>query len=248
MGKKWTIGIFQPNDVLLQGFEHILSGSNFDIAFKFRDFSEVAQTDARPADVDLVLADFSSRNTFQGSEIELLRDRFPKAKIVFFTDKAMCGSLMRVAGSIDGMVLDSLRSDILLKMLEITAMGERIFPDAVMCAAAAPRRSESGFDEAEGRSSAPTSSPRSMLGKLSAREVEVVDLLCEGRPNKIIGRRLGIAEATVKAHVKAILRKLEVKNRTEAALILQPYRSQGGALGAPGDLFRPELTEMGVQP
>jgi len=42
--------------------------------------------------------------------------------------------------------------------------------------------------------------------------------LREGDSNKIIARRIGLAEATVKTHVKAILRKVGVKNRTQAAL------------------------------
>ena len=53
---------------------------------------------------------------------------------------------------------------------------------------------------------------------LSVREVETLRSLVRGEPNKIISRRLGITEATVKVHVKAILRKLKVVNRTQAAI------------------------------
>lgn len=42
--------------------------------------------------------------------------------------------------------------------------------------------------------------------------------LVEGDANKVISRRLHIANATVKVHIKAILRKLRVKNRTQAAI------------------------------
>lgn len=50
----------------------------------------------------------------------------------------------------------------------------------------------------------------------TARELEVLQLMAEGLPNKDIGRRLGIGEGTVKTHVKAILRKLEEPTRTAA--------------------------------
>jgi two-component system nitrate/nitrite response regulator NarL len=53
---------------------------------------------------------------------------------------------------------------------------------------------------------------------LSAREVEVLNCLSVGSANKVIARQFGITEATVKVHVKAILRKIQVKNRTEAAI------------------------------
>jgi DNA-binding NarL/FixJ family response regulator len=51
---------------------------------------------------------------------------------------------------------------------------------------------------------------------LTARERDILTLLAEGHPNKIIARRLGIAEETVKAHMKSIFGKLGAANRTEA--------------------------------
>lgn len=53
---------------------------------------------------------------------------------------------------------------------------------------------------------------------LSAREMETLGHLCEGASNKEIARALNVAEVTVKLHVKNILSKLDVKNRTQAAL------------------------------
>lgn len=54
---------------------------------------------------------------------------------------------------------------------------------------------------------------------LSARELEVLQLLSEGRSNKAIGARLSIAEGTVKLHVNNILAKLAVTSRTEAVSV-----------------------------
>lgn len=53
---------------------------------------------------------------------------------------------------------------------------------------------------------------------LSSREMDVICCLMAGLPNKVIARRLDLSEATVKVHVKAILRKLDVGNRTQAAI------------------------------
>jgi DNA-binding NarL/FixJ family response regulator len=53
---------------------------------------------------------------------------------------------------------------------------------------------------------------------LTNRQLDVFRLLAEGLPNKLIARRLGLSEATVKLHVSAILRALGVRNRTEAVL------------------------------
>ena len=54
---------------------------------------------------------------------------------------------------------------------------------------------------------------------LTPREREILCLLAEGQSNKVIARNLGISEGTVKLHVKAVLRKLEVHSRVEAAVI-----------------------------
>ncbi|MCY4336652.1 MAG: response regulator transcription factor [Litoreibacter sp.] len=57
------------------------------------------------------------------------------------------------------------------------------------------------------------------FGGLSTREIETLEHLCTGASNKEIARALDIAEVTVKLHVKNILAKLNVSNRTQAALI-----------------------------
>ncbi|MGV6852948.1 MAG: response regulator [bacterium] len=54
---------------------------------------------------------------------------------------------------------------------------------------------------------------------LTPRELEILSLLAEGQSNKVIARNLGISDGTVKLHVKAILRKLDVHSRVEAAVI-----------------------------
>lgn len=56
------------------------------------------------------------------------------------------------------------------------------------------------------------------MSALTPRQLAVLDLLAEGKANKIIAYELGISEITVKAHVSAILRKLEVSNRLQAVI------------------------------
>ncbi len=54
--------------------------------------------------------------------------------------------------------------------------------------------------------------------ELSARERDVLRLVAEGRPNKLIARELGISEKTVKAHLTSIFQRIGVTDRTQAAL------------------------------
>ncbi|HPR45775.1 MAG TPA: response regulator transcription factor, partial [Ottowia sp.] len=53
---------------------------------------------------------------------------------------------------------------------------------------------------------------------LTERQRDVLNLLSQGQPNKVIGRTLGISEGTVKIHLAAIFRVLKVRNRTEAVV------------------------------
>ena len=53
---------------------------------------------------------------------------------------------------------------------------------------------------------------------LSEQQKRILRYLVEGESNKMIARKIDIAEATVKVHIKAILRKIRVQNRTQAAV------------------------------
>jgi two-component system nitrate/nitrite response regulator NarL len=67
---------------------------------------------------------------------------------------------------------------------------------------------------------------------LSSREELILQGLIEGAANKLIAQRLQIAEATVKVHVKAILRKIRVKNRTQAAIWAIRYLAEPDQRGS----------------
>lgn len=59
--------------------------------------------------------------------------------------------------------------------------------------------------------------------QLTERQMAVLAMLAEGQSNKAIARTLGVSETTVRVHVRAVLRKLGVKNRTQAALVADRY-------------------------
>jgi two-component system nitrate/nitrite response regulator NarL len=54
--------------------------------------------------------------------------------------------------------------------------------------------------------------------RLSVRESQILDIMVSGDSNKMVARKCGITEATVKVHVKSIMRKIQVTNRTQAAV------------------------------
>ena len=58
------------------------------------------------------------------------------------------------------------------------------------------------------------------IRSLSARQREILTMLAAGESNKQIGRLLNISTGTVKAHLESLYQRLEVKNRTQAAMML----------------------------
>jgi DNA-binding NarL/FixJ family response regulator len=83
---------------------------------------------------------------------------------------------------------------------------------------------------------------------LTSREQHVLALLAQGCPNKTIGNRLGIAVGTVKAHVKAILEKLNATSRTHAAAIAiqRGLIDEGTKPGTPDWVVHPQAFDRSV--
>jgi DNA-binding NarL/FixJ family response regulator len=82
----------------------------------------------------------------------------------------------------------------------------------------AAARGESPIDPRAARTIVTAQAQPDPAAKLSGREAEVLALLVEGLPNKLIARRLEISEKTVKTHLTSIFRALGVTDRTQAAL------------------------------
>jgi two-component system nitrate/nitrite response regulator NarL len=108
-----------------------------------------------------------------------------------------------------GYLLERISSDALRESLNLVNAGEKVFPSelASLFHVLAPK-----FGNQE------TSNSETSSSELSPRETEILRCLAAGLSNKAIARTLDIAEATVKVHVKRILRKTHVLNRTQAAL------------------------------
>lgn len=139
----------------------------------------------------------------------LLRSTYPEAKIVLISDTSDLDPVCRAcAVGIDGYVLKAIGCDALVGALRLVLLGEKIIPAQSLALLASSRVPSFGMDAPAAPSDV----------DLTDREIEILGRLVHGDANKIISRRLQITEATVKVHVKAVLRKLKVMNRTQAAI------------------------------
>jgi len=139
-------------------------------------------------------------------------------RIVVLSDaenNEVAGSFIRSGA--DAYLDELISPERLLEALHVVLMGGSVVPTAAMaCILDETNRS---IPHAKRASAGLVAPPTTKEGpQLSAREIAVLGCLVDGSPNKVIAQKVDMAEATVKVHVKAILRKIQVKNRTQAAI------------------------------
>lgn len=113
----------------------------------------------------------------------------------------------------------TMAGEALIKSLELVMLGQTILPPTFLSHMAHENDSH-GIEPAEIGGEV---EPAPLLAaddapRLSVREERILRCLVQGDSNKAIARKISISEATVKVHVKAILRKIRVHNRTQAAI------------------------------
>ena len=149
-------------------------------------------------------------NTCVQSALELLRMRFPEASTVVLADSDDVDEVNRaLAYGVRGYIPTSVEWEVAVAALRLISAGGTFVPaDALRSTAAKSDDQKEG--ERQGRSGGLDLTPR---------ELSVIDLLREGKPNKVIAAQLDMQENTVKVHVRNILKKLNATNRTHAAFV-----------------------------
>ena len=158
---------------------------------------------ARP---DVVLMDLLMPELDGVEAMRGLRATVPGARVIVLTSFLEDDRLLpAVQAGAAGYLLKNVEPAELARAIRAAHAGEALIDPAV--AARLMRRLSDG------------GAPRALApGRLTTRESEVLALIVDGRSNKRIALELGIAEKTVKAHVGRVLEKLEVSDRTQAAL------------------------------
>jgi two-component system nitrate/nitrite response regulator NarL len=136
-----------------------------------------------------------------------------------------------------GFLHQDITAEQLIKSLELIVTGEAVIYPLFSVSRCTTQPAEGAIDtdpvpaetceRVAERDPSYESLPRGTIARaLSNRELAILRTLMEGASNKVIARRLVITEATVKVHMKAILRKLRLQNRTQAAIWASNYLDQ----------------------
>lgn len=160
--------------------------------------------------------------------VAAVRSAAPTARVAMLCDDTSAGAVeFAVEAEIDGIVPTYLPEQVATAALQFILAGGYYFPHAKHCrqeASAAPAYRELSAEVEALRTPsgdcAETAPARVAANEpeLTSRQADVLDALCRGCSNKVIARMLDISEATVKIHVRQLLRKFDATNRTQIVI------------------------------
>lgn len=180
-------------------------------------------------DLDLALIDLNRPGADGQAHIDEIRRRHPAVPVIVlsgYEDPAIMRSALE--RGVLGFIPKAYSPEVMLSAVRLVLAGGVYVPPMMLTAlppgivaGVSPTSAAGGEPFARGGNGASGQTLEHLRSVLTERQVEVLQLLSQGKPNKLIGRSLGISEGTVKIHLAAIFRALNVRNRTEAVVAAQ---------------------------
>ncbi len=191
-----------------RGLNSFLQNTDFAIAAEHDTAAAcVAAADAEPAP-ELIVFISTGKVDASRDAVEQLTEAYGDARLIVLSGDLSVEELAAcLRAGARGYLLNSISKEAMIHSFTLIVLGETVFPSGLATAWM------SG-----GVSAGRPAADRSLGRDLTRRESEILACLTAGASNKQIARDLGITEATVKIHMKSLIRKIGVRNRTQAAL------------------------------
>lgn len=191
-----------------EGLKRLLSDSPVVVVGEAESLAELLDTPSLALRPHLVmLLDVPMEEGAFSTQFKSLDALWPEARSVILASKAQIGSLaMAVSAGVSGYLLKDMSPEALLQSIKLVMMGENVFPTRLTA------------ELLGGSTAMPARGVSARAPNLTPRELDILDGLLDGQSNKAIAAHLGITEATVKAQLRHLLRKIGAENRTQAAL------------------------------
>ncbi|RRW41323.1 DNA-binding response regulator [Pseudomonas luteola] len=169
---------------------------------------------AHKTDWDLVLLDLNMPGAYGFSGLVLLRGQYPQIPVVMVSAQEDAAVVQRAREfGASGFIPKSSDLETIQQAVRLVLDGDTWWP---------------AQGEGAANLSEEAKAAKAGLSSLTPQQFRVLTMVCDGLLNKQIAYELSVSEATVKAHVTAIFRKLGVRTRTQAALLLQQLESTPG--------------------
>lgn len=213
-----SVVLIEPNSLIREGFAKVLESTRFCVIASCSVVGELPSSLVRSPELILVGGD---DYTTVRSVLQHCVKQYPTAQRVVLTS---CGS-ERLMAIIESGAHCCIGRDVSIEVL-LKSLDLAILKVGLVCQCNSfveshhtGENSWNGEVTETAMSDGINSSPA--VRKLSEREIAILRCLMRGDANKVIGRKLQLAEATVKVHIKSILRKIRLANRTQAAIWAQ---------------------------
>ena len=221
-----SVVILGPQQLSREGLRHLLQATSFRVVGQGRSFGEATRGDPSDMPHDLILHDLLPERDLEDQlqQIAECKASGGQAKVVVLADCENADLLLRILDlGVEAVLSKDISANVLETSLNLVLLGQNLFPTSIA------RLRLEGMP-AEAMAPMPLALPLAMpvaarpaLGPqravmLSGRERQILRCLMDGLPNKVIARALDITEATVKVHIKGLLRKTGMTNRTQAAI------------------------------
>jgi two-component system nitrate/nitrite response regulator NarL len=214
----FAITLVGQRGLLIEGIERILRSANLPVAGSVLPGDKLLTEPMAPGQMLFLIVHTGDDGVTAVAQTEFLRSHHPDARIAIVAASYRPDELIGAfrAGA-SGYFANATSCAVLVKSLELVMMGGAVFPPAFLPFDPVDQNQESKQEITVDSSNAVAPSVDG-VARLSPREKSILRCLIEGDSNKCIARRVDISEATVKVHIKAILRKIRVQNRTQAAI------------------------------
>ena len=201
--------VIDPNKLFREGLTSMLKGTPYQVVAQASDVSAAIKhfSAKKPPEIQLVIFGLHRPSDSACQAIRSLRNAKPDASIVALTCELSYDGLVELMDAgVSGCLLTEITDGILENYLNLVILGETVLPTQF---------ASMFLNERKNMAAEPS---HAQPNGLSRREAEILRYLVNGFSNKVIAGDLGITEATVKVHLKAVMKKISVTNRTQAAI------------------------------
>ena len=207
-----------PNGLLREGIARILGATHFRILDLAASLNDFVLSVLSPYQSVLLVIGVGDDPDSMVKQIELFKQKQPTGRVAVLADRYQRSdvfSAFRAGANAYFVEVSNCRA--FVKSLESVMLGATIMPSEIL-ASIFDLEDEAINQDIGANAEALVEAASNDVPHLSAQEKRILRHLVEGDSNKLIARKIDIAEATVKVHIKAILRKIRVHNRTQAAI------------------------------